>query len=87
MDITPEHAWTWLSLNPARSLGIDQVTGTLAKGKNGDLVIWDGNPFSVYTRAEKVFVDGALVYDLNDPVYQAVSDFTLGSLESEGGLK
>ena len=87
MDITPEHAWTWLSLNPARSLGIDEVTGSLEKGKNGDLVIWNGNPFSVYTRAEKVFVDGALVYDLNDPAYQAVSDFTLGSLEIEGGLK
>ena len=64
-----------------------EVTGSLEKGKNGDLVIWNGNPFSVYTRAEKVYVDGALVYDLNDPAYQAVSDFTLGSLEIEGGLK
>lgn len=87
INITPEHAWIWLSLNPARSLGIDEVTGSLAKGKNGDLVIWDGDPFSVYTRAEKVYVDAALVYDLNDPAYQAVSDFTLGSLESEGGLQ
>jgi imidazolonepropionase-like amidohydrolase len=85
MGITPEHAWIWLSLNPAKSMGIDQATGSLVEGKNADLVLWNGNPFSVYTRAEKVYVDGALVYDLNDPAYQAESDFVLGSLDVEGG--
>jgi hypothetical protein len=38
----------------------------------------------VYSKAEKVYVDGALVYDLNDPAYQAESDFVLGSLDLEG---
>ncbi|MCW8844748.1 MAG: amidohydrolase [Gammaproteobacteria bacterium] len=84
MGITPEHAWTWLSLNPARSLGIAELTGSLVPGKNADLVLWNGNPFSVYSKAEKVYVDGALVYDLNDPAYQAESDFVLGSLDLEG---
>jgi hypothetical protein len=43
-----------------------------------DVVIWNGNPFSVYAKADQVFVDGALLYDRNDPARQPVSDFELG---------
>ena len=43
-----------------------------------DVVLWNGNPFSVYTRPEKVWVDGALLYDANDPTRRPVSDFELG---------
>ncbi len=53
----------WLTLNPARALGIDKVTGSLEPGKNADVVIWSGDPFSVYARAEQVFIDGAKLYD------------------------
>ncbi len=35
-----------------------------------DVVVWSGNPFSVYSRAEKVYIDGALIYDRNDPARQ-----------------
>ena len=47
-------------------------------GKMADVVLWNGNPFSVYTRPEKVWVDGALLYDANDPKRRPVSDFELG---------
>lgn len=75
-------AMRWLSLNPAKALGIDAVTGSLEPGKMGDVVIWSGNPFSVYAKAEQVFVDGALVYDRSDPDRQATSDFVLGILDT-----
>jgi hypothetical protein len=45
-----------------------------------DVVIWSGNPFSVYAKASHVFVDGALVYDRDNPELQPVSDFELGQL-------
>jgi imidazolonepropionase-like amidohydrolase len=77
-------AMRWLSLNPARSLGIDAQTGSLEAGKMADVVIWDGDPFSVYTKTEKVFIDGALVFDRAEPARQPVSDFELG-LISLGG--
>ena len=83
-QITDGEAWTWLTLNPAKSLGIGDRVGTLEAGKMADVVLWDGNPFSVYARAEKVFIDGALTYDRDDPAGRYMSDFELGYAEREG---
>jgi imidazolonepropionase-like amidohydrolase len=80
ITLTPADAITWLTINPAKAVGIDKQTGSLEPGKNADVVIWSGNPFSVYTRAEQVFVDGALLYDRNDPSKQHKSDFMIGIL-------
>ena len=77
-DISEQHAIKWITSNAAKSLGIDDKTGSLEAGKQGDVVIWNQSPFSVYAKAEQVFVDGAKVYDRNDSAYQATSDFMLG---------
>lgn len=77
-DISEQHAIKWITSNAAKSLGIDDKTGPLEAGKQGDVVIWNQSPFSVYAKAEQVFVDGAKVYDRNDSAYQATSDFMLG---------
>ena len=74
----------WITLNAAKSLGIDKQTGSLEIGKMADVVLWDGDPFSVFTRAEKVFIDGALMYDRLDSERQPVTDFDLGILEPSG---
>ena len=66
MDIAPERAIRWLTQNPAKALGILDQTGTLEPGKMADVVVWNGNPFSVYAHAEQVYIDGARVYDRND---------------------
>jgi imidazolonepropionase-like amidohydrolase len=84
LEIPPERAIRWITANPAQAMGILDETGTLEAGKMADVVIWNGNPFSVYARADQVFVDGALLYDRNDPALQPVSDFELGQqLEAE----
>jgi imidazolonepropionase-like amidohydrolase len=80
-------AISWITLNPARALGIADKTGSLETGKMADIVIWDGNPFSVYSHAEQVYVDGALIFDRNDPEIQPKSDFTLGVLEVGGVIE
>jgi imidazolonepropionase-like amidohydrolase len=84
--IADEVAWTWLSFNPAKALGIGDKTGSLKAGKMADVVLWNGDPFSVYTRPERVWVDGALLYDANDPKRRPVSDFELGQ-PGEGDVK
>lgn len=78
VDIPEEHAIEWLTINPARSLHLDDRIGSLEPGKNADVVLWSGDPFSVYSRVNVVFIDGAIVYDRNDPAKQATSDFEVG---------
>jgi imidazolonepropionase-like amidohydrolase len=78
LSVTPEHAIRWLTLNPAKSLGLDDRIGTLEAGKGADVVIWNGNPFSVYALAEQVFIDGALTFDRAHPQDKPRSDFLLG---------
>lgn len=86
LDISEADAWRWLSYNPAKAIGVADRTGSLRPGKMADVVLWNGNPFSVYTRPEKVWIDGALLFDANDPSRRPVSDFELGQA-GEGDVK
>ncbi len=61
--LTEEEAWKTVTLNPAKMLRIDDRTGSIKVGKDADVVIWSGNPLSVYAKAEKTFVDGICFYD------------------------
>jgi imidazolonepropionase-like amidohydrolase len=76
VKVTEEDALRWITLNPAWVLGIDGETGSLEPGKRGDVVVWSGHPFSVYSRADLVFVDGALRWDSERP--QIWSDVLTG---------
>ena len=84
--VPPERAIKWLTLNPAKSLGLDDRIGTLEAGKGADVVIWNGNPFSVYALAEQVFIDGALTFDRAHPRDKPRSDFLLGRHIAESPL-
>jgi len=86
IEISNADAWQWLSANPAKSLGIFEQTGSLEAGKSADLVIWSGDPFSVYGQAEQVFIDGALMYQRGNEAMTPVMDFELGQ-PGEGDLK
>ncbi|MBA3511474.1 amidohydrolase [Sphingomonas sp.] len=86
INVSEEVAWTWLSSNPAKALGIFNRTGSLRAGKMADVVLWNANPFSVYARPERVWIDGALMYDANDPRRRPISDFELGQ-PGEGDVK
>ena len=87
IEIAPEHAIRWLTQNAAKSLGVQDVTGTLEAGKMADVVLWNSNPFSVYAQAEQVWIDGARMYDRNDPSLRPVTDFMLGQPAAQGGVR
>jgi len=80
VKLTAEDAIRWITINPAKSMGIDKWTGSLEAGKNADVVVWSANPFSVYAKPDQVFIDGALLYDRADRRLQPASDFVLGIL-------
>ena len=54
------------------------MVGTLEPGRMADVVLWSANPFSVYALADRVWIDGAPVWDRADPALQRPSDFLLG---------
>ncbi|TBR11376.1 MAG: amidohydrolase [Lysobacter sp.] len=87
IDIPPERAIRWLTSNAAKSLGVLERTGTLEAGKMADVVVWNGTPFSVYAKAEQVYIDGARVFDRADAARQPVSDFMLGQGVQKGGVR
>jgi imidazolonepropionase-like amidohydrolase len=83
LAISPEHAITWLTANPAKALGILDQTGTLEPGKMADVVVWNRDPFSVYALTDLVFIDGVVQYDRAHPA-PPVSDFLLGQPAAAG---
>jgi imidazolonepropionase-like amidohydrolase len=89
IDISEEEAVKWMTINPAWALDLDSRIGSLEPGKNADVVLWSGDPFSVYTHTEKVWVDGALLYDRSDPAEHWRTDFDLGFVpeQTTGGSK
>jgi hypothetical protein len=58
-----EDALAGLTASPARMLSIDKQLGTLAVGKDADLVVLSGPPFELSTRVLAVMIDGQWVYE------------------------
>jgi imidazolonepropionase-like amidohydrolase len=83
LDISKSRAIKWITFNPAKALGISDQVGSLEIGKMADLVIWDGDPFSVFTKAEKVFIDGHIKYDSKKEEAFTRTDFDLGIIDPE----
>jgi imidazolonepropionase-like amidohydrolase len=78
INITEDQALKWMTINPAWALGLEDKIGSIETGKNADVVLWSGNPFSIYTKAEKVWIDGALRFDRADRTERWRTDFELG---------
>lgn len=56
-----------LTLAPARQLGLEARIGSLEPGKDADLVVLSGDPFSVHTQVLETWVEGERIYDASDP--------------------
>ena len=50
-----------ITINPAKLLGIDKRVGSIEKGKDADLVLFDGDPYEYLTHVCKVMIDGVWV--------------------------
>jgi imidazolonepropionase-like amidohydrolase len=62
-NVSENDAWKMVTLNPARMLHIDHLTGSIKKGKDADLVLWNTNPLSIYAKPISTYVDGVCMYN------------------------
>jgi imidazolonepropionase-like amidohydrolase len=84
ITVTRDQALRWITANPAWALGLDSIVGTLEPGKMADVVLWSGDPFSVYSQALQVYNDGWLVFDRNDAARRPRTDFELWQVPAPG---
>jgi imidazolonepropionase-like amidohydrolase len=85
---TEDQAIKWLTINPAWALGLDDRIGSIEVGKNADVVLWSADPFSVYARVDRVWIDGAPSYDRANPASWWRTDFEVGNVPlPNGGAK
>jgi imidazolonepropionase-like amidohydrolase len=62
--LTEDEALKTITYNGAVQLGVEKRVGSIETGKDADVVIWSGNPLSVYSIAETTFIDGEIYFDV-----------------------
>ncbi len=65
-DLSDEEALKLITINPAIQLGIDDKVGSLEVGKDGDVVVFDNHPLSIYAVPQQTIVDGVIRFDINE---------------------
>ena len=78
-----ETALQAITINPARILGLDDRVGSLEVGKDGDLVLWDGDPLDIMSRARTVVLEGRRVYDYDESAGRGVTVDPYQALRAE----
>jgi imidazolonepropionase-like amidohydrolase len=61
--LTDTQALRTITIDPAWMLGIDDRVGSIEAGKDADLAIFNGHPFSPYARVEMTLIDGQVFFD------------------------
>ncbi|QDV88192.1 amidohydrolase family protein [Planctomycetes bacterium TBK1r] len=63
--VPPQEALKFVTLNPAKQLRIDDRVGSIEIGKDADLVVWSGQPLSTLSRCEQTWVDGRMMFSID----------------------
>jgi imidazolonepropionase-like amidohydrolase len=61
--LSEDEALKTITYNGAVQLGVQDKVGSIELGKDADVVIWSGDPLSVYSSAETTFIDGEVFFD------------------------
>jgi adenine deaminase len=63
-----EEALAMVTINPAIQLGVQNRVGSIEAGKDADIVIYDKDPLSEYSKVQKVLIDGTKYFDRDTDV-------------------
>ena len=64
--VSPDDAIQFVTLNPARELGVDDRLGSIEVGKDADLAIYNAHPLNSFTRVETTIIDGEVYFDRSE---------------------
>jgi len=67
--LDPRDALRCLTINPATICGVADRLGSIERGKDADLALWEGDPFDARTRTAAVWISG-------EPVDMKAAPFT-----------
>ena len=62
-NVPPADALAFVTSNPAKQLGISARVGSLEVGKDGDFVLWSGDPLSTSSMALQTWIEGKKYFD------------------------
>lgn len=57
-----EEGWKAITINAAKICGVDDVVGSLKKGKHADIAVFSGNPLELFTKTMYTIIDGEVIY-------------------------
>ncbi len=80
-------AMKFVTINAAKQMAIEQRTGSLEIGKDGDVVVWSGHPLSNMSRVERTFVDGREYFSRTTDAQLRERDTTLRRLLEQEAIK
>jgi len=66
--LSDNEALKLITLNPAIQLGIEDRVGSIEVGKEGDVVIFDNHPLSIYAIPQQTIVDGVVRFDIGEDI-------------------
>src|SRR5215469_10323277 len=66
--VSREDALAMVTINPAKQLAIDNRVGSIEAGKDADLVIYDKDPLSNFSKVQKVLIEGQKYFDRDSEV-------------------
>jgi len=72
--LEPNEALKFVTLNPARQLKVDHLTGSLKAGKDADFAVWNMDPLDSYSLCTQTWIDGAKYFDRADDAALAARD-------------
>jgi len=61
--VPPADALAFVTINPAKQLGISDQTGSLEPGKDADFVVWSTDPLASDTVALETWIEGKKYFD------------------------
>ena len=65
-DLSPEDALNFVTINPAHQLRIADRVGSIERGKQADLAVWNGDPLSTDSSCVQTWIDGAPYFDIEE---------------------